>query len=109
MEERIAQLEKELFDLKADYYKDNFISTQTFTKNVVFKGDISIEDKSINTGTTGLQIGTSSTQKIGFLGATPVSQQANISNPSGGTTVDNEARTAINSIISLLDTFGFTA
>lgn len=48
------------------------------------------------------------TSKFG-LSVTPVSQQANIGAPTGGVTVDAEARTAINSIRTVLDNFGLTA
>lgn len=47
--------------------------------------------------------------KLAFFGATPVVQQAHISDPAGGGTVDSEARTAINSILALVETLGFTA
>jgi len=46
---------------------------------------------------------------IGFLGATPAAQQAHINDPSGGATTDAEARTAINSILDILQTFGLMA
>lgn len=46
---------------------------------------------------------------FGVLGATQAAQQANITNPTGGGVIDAEARTAINSIIAVLETFGFTA
>ena len=36
-------------------------------------------------------------------------QQSHVSDPSGGTTVDAEARTAINSILDILEAFGFMA
>lgn len=52
---------------------------------------------------------THSGSKAGFFGATPVTQQANIAQPSGGLTQDAEARTAINSILDVLDNLGFTA
>lgn len=42
------------------------------------------------------------------LSKAPVAQQASIADPSGGVTVDSEARTAINSILDVLDAFGFT-
>lgn len=47
--------------------------------------------------------------KVGFFGVTPASQQSHVDDPSGGTTVDVEARAAINSILSTLETFGFHA
>lgn len=59
--------------------------------------------------TTGTKIGTATAQKIGFWNTTPVAQQAHISDPTGGGTVDAEARTAINSINALLATLGLTA
>jgi hypothetical protein len=59
--------------------------------------------------TTGTQFGTASTQKIGFLGATPIVQRAHIADPTGGATVDAEARTAINAILVTLENFGFHA
>lgn len=59
--------------------------------------------------TTGTMIGTAADQKLGFFGHAPVAQQSHISAPSGGATVDTNARTTINSIISLLQTFGFTS
>lgn len=59
--------------------------------------------------TTGTKIGTATTQKLGFFNATPVVQQSHVADPSGGATQDAEARTAINSILSTLETLGFHA
>jgi hypothetical protein len=59
--------------------------------------------------TTGTKIGTETTQKLSFFGVTPVAQQATISDPSGGGTVDTNARTAINTIIDRLQAFGLIA
>lgn len=94
MEERITQLENELRELKAEYYKNNFPQQQVFVKDILFKGTSSFT--SLNPTTS-----------FG-LGVTPAVRQSNITNPTGGATQDGEARTAINSIISVLDTFGFT-
>lgn len=46
---------------------------------------------------------------IGFLGAAPVPQAAHIADPSGGGTVDSEARTAINAVLTVLENLGFVA
>lgn len=53
--------------------------------------------------------GNGSAAAIGFLGATPAVRQSHIADPSGGTTEDAEARAAINSILSVLETFGLVA
>lgn len=58
----------------------------------------------------GLRIrGNGSAAAIGFLGAAPAARQAHVADPSGGATVDAEARSAINSILATLETFGFHA
>ncbi len=58
----------------------------------------------------GLRIrGNGSAPAIGFLGATPQARIAHVADPSGGATVDAEARTAINSILSTLELFGLHA
>lgn len=58
---------------------------------------------------TGSKIGTETTQKLSVFGVTPVVQASAISAPSGGTTQDAEARTAINSIRTAIKNFGITA
>lgn len=83
----------------------------TLWKDVVFNKNIEIKD-GVNIAlkaTTGTKIGTASTQKIGFFNATPVVQVSAISAPSGGTTIDTQARTAINSIRTALTNLGLTA
>ncbi len=58
----------------------------------------------------GLRIrGAGSAAAIGFLGATPAARRAHVADPSGGGTVDAEARSAVNSILATLETFGFHA
>lgn len=59
--------------------------------------------------TTGSQIGTAAGQKVAFHGATPVVQAAHIADPSGGATIDSEARTAINAILLVLEGKGIVA
>ena len=51
-------------------------------------------------------IATRSDIKIGFFGLEPVSQQAAVSSPTGGATIDGSARAAINSLISRLQAYG---
>jgi len=58
---------------------------------------------------TGTSFGTSASEKLSFFGVTPVAQQAHITDPVGGATVDSEARAAIDAINVLLETFGFMA
>lgn len=43
---------------------------------------------------------------VGFFGVTPAARASHIANPAGGGTTDAEARTAINSILTALETFG---
>lgn len=57
----------------------------------------------------GTRIGTTSSQKLSFHGVTPVAQASAISAPSGGSTIDAEARAAINSIRTVLTNKGLTA
>ena len=58
----------------------------------------------------GLRIrGNGSAPAIGFLGATPAARIAHVADPSGGATVDAEARSAINSILATLENFGLHA
>lgn len=52
---------------------------------------------------------TGSAAAIGFLGATPSPRLSHIADPSGGSTVDAEARAAIGSILTALETFGLVA
>lgn len=67
------------------------------TKNITFSAG------------TGTKIGAATTQKFAFWNTTPVVQPAHIADPSGGGTVDAEARTAINSILAQLATTGLQA
>lgn len=57
----------------------------------------------------GLQIGGASTDELGFFGATPVDQPAAVADPSGGSTVDTEARAAIGAVIDRLQELGLIA
>ena len=68
-----------------------------------------LDGKNIRVGRgTGTTIGTATDQKVGFHGKTSI-QATKINDPTGGTTVDSEARTAINAIIDALEGKGITA
>lgn len=86
------------------YFRDRTESSVGF-RNKVALIDADLE---LSTG-VGTKIGTTPTQKLAFYGSTPVVQQASIVDPTGGAVVDTEARTAINSILDVLDTYGLTA
>ena len=87
MEERIAQLERELAELKTQYFKDNFEARQVIRKEMQW------------------------VNKIGFFNKEPVNQGASVStvaNPSG-TYQQSEAQnavTAINALIARLQSYG---
>jgi|CXWL01.1.fsa_nt_gi hypothetical protein len=69
-----------------------------------------LDGRNVQTGrTTGTKIATASDQLLGFYGATPVDRPATISDPSGGATIDSQARTAINTIIDRLQELGLIA
>ena len=57
----------------------------------------------------GLRIGGATTSLLGFYGATPVDRPDTITDPTGGGTIDAEARTAINTIIDRLQELGLIA
>lgn len=59
--------------------------------------------------TTGTKIGTGTDQKLGFFNKAPVTQQPTVLAPTGGATIDAEARTAVSSIITALRNLGLIA
>ena len=83
---------------------DEMVSVENFLfkKNAKFVDDINIEAGY----RTGMKIGTATTQKLGFFNTTPVDQPATVGDASGGTTIDSEARTAINNLIDRLQELG---
>lgn len=108
MEERILQLEDEVRQLKALFYKDRF-ETSTGFRNKIVLYDADIE---LSTG-TGTKIGTSATQKVGFYGKTPVVQAGAISAPNtqGATYNQTDVQSivnAVNSIRTVLTNIGIT-
>jgi len=78
--------------------------------NIIFQimADFTIADgKNVVLGTTtGTQVGTADDQKLALWGATPVTQPAEVTAPSGGNVIDGEARDAIVAIIALLKSIG---
>ena len=83
---------------------------QTWSAIQTFTADITITDANIILSTnTGTEIGTASNQLLSFYGATPIDQEAHIADPSGGATIDAEARTAINAILADLASYGLQA
>jgi hypothetical protein len=56
-----------------------------------------------------ITVGVDASAKVGFHGATPTAQAPHIPDPSGGTTVDAEARTAVNAILVALEGKGLLA
>lgn len=57
----------------------------------------------------GTMIGTAADQKLAFYGTTPIAKQSAITAPSGGSTVDANARAAIDAIITALKNMGITS
>lgn len=111
LQERIVKLEQIInFFVKPDRYLFQRDIELARGKSILNPSFLFSDGTNIPLGTvTGTKFGTASNQKIAFLGATAVSQQSAISAPSGGVTIDTESRNAINSIRSVLSTFGFTA
>lgn len=107
---QVQTLSKDLSNLKAEFYKNNLSGEYVFLQKVTFKNGFAFGDGSnIPLGTTtGTKIGTSTLQKLGFYNKTPITQPMGISAPSGGGTQDTQARAAINSIISALNSLGLT-
>lgn len=88
--QRVAYLESQMREFKRP---DRFY----FVRDIELPNDI------------GVKLGTSPTQKLGFFGATPVDRPDLVSSPSGGLTIDSEARTAINQIKARLEELGLTS
>jgi hypothetical protein len=85
--------------------------TVTESFRILSSGNIQMGDAidiTLN-ATTGTKIGTATTQKLGFYNKTPIVQPAAITAPTAGTTIDTEARAAINSIRTALTALGLTA
>lgn len=83
----------------------------SFSDRFVFQKNIQLQDgRNIQLATgTGTKFGTATGQKASFYGVTPVVQAEAISAPSGGATIDTQARTAIDAIRVAIKNFGITA
>jgi hypothetical protein len=77
--------------------------------DVRIEGDTDASLVVVDASENSVSIGSVSTSKFGVLGAAPIAQRTHVADPSGGATVDAEARSAINSILSTLELFGFHA
>lgn len=99
-EARIRQIFQEEFAKKIG--QDKYV----FTRNVQLANGRNIElAKDVGTN-----IGTETTQKLGFWGVTPVVQPTAVSDLSGaGGAVDGTARTGVNDILSRLRAVGIIA
>lgn len=91
--------------IKEELRNFDTIERYTFQKNIqIFEGrNIQLATK------TGTQFGTATNQLLAFHGNTPVIQGSTISDPSGGATQDDEARTAIDALIDRLQDIGIIA
>ena len=136
MSAEVRALSNKLNSFLDIYYQTNFPDKIIFTKDVfltqkfnvalgtTFK-DLSITNitsnftitdaRNVTLGTTtGTMFGTGTTQKIGFLGKTPVARQASIALPTAPSVAYAQAeaqsmKTSVDSIIAVLVAFGFTA
>jgi len=92
---------------------NTFTSTTSFERlNIAWATNVcTIEVTAGSAGGTlrGLRIGGAATSLLGFYGATPVDRPDTIADPTGGGTIDAEARTAINTIIDRLQELGLIA
>ena len=104
LKELIASQERRILELEKGIY--NFSDRQEWTKNLKVPILLGYGN--------GVKIGAAITEKIAFLGSTPVSQQAAITTPTTPSAgyVQSEAasaKTAIDAIRTTLQTYGFIA
>lgn len=97
---------------RVEIYNTFTTATSLERLSIAWSGNVcTIETEAGSAGGTlrGLKIGGASTSLLGFYGATPVDQPATVSDPSGGITVDTEARAAIAAVIDRLQELGLIA
>lgn len=86
-ENRIMQLEKQVKQLND--VLSSILQGSTPTK-IYFRNQVQFDGQS----------------QVGFFGKDPTKQASAISDASGGATVDSQARTAINTLLATLRTYG---
>lgn len=110
LQSQIIDLQGQINHLTDVYYRTHSIDKDVFQNAVYLNGKVYFKNGStISLGVaTGGIVGATG-EKIGFLGHAPVARQSAITAPTGGATIDAEARTAINTLILVLKTFGLTS
>lgn len=103
----LTEQQKMEFKEFLDEYFQEFLASDRY----IFAKRIQMLDgRNIQTGRAfGTKIATATDQLLGFYGVTPVDQPATVSDPSGGATIDSQARTAIISVIDRLQELGLIA
>ena len=93
------------------FFTTNTSGTETERIRIDSAGDITIADTGdfIFNASTGTKFATATTQKMAWWNATPVVQGAAVADASGGATIDAEARTAINTLLARVRTYGLLA
>ena len=72
--------------------------------DIIMQNDVAAAQAIQSGGTNGLKIGTATTQKLAFFGATPVVQQASITSPTSDIA---GTKAAIDALITVLENLGF--
>lgn len=98
--QELERMKQELAQLRDLFFKGDFPDKKVFYKKLVAEGGLDLTGTPISLGQTG--------GAVGLYGVTPVARAGAITAPSGGATVDSEARTAINSIRTAIKNFGIT-
>jgi hypothetical protein len=101
----LEHLKKKVEELEARLAFLLYSDRAVYSKNIQMQGGRNIQLSTV----TGTQIATATDQLLAFYGITPVNQPDTVTDPSGGATVDSQARTAINAIIDRLQEIGLIA